>query len=253
MDKRTRHNSCTHACTLLLDEFRSMPANTVECFCLTTAVLWVICSPLNKLQTIPPWGVRKCRWCEVLLLSFYNRATIDLNVTSPIIVTSKFLRKFSSHTVELSVVNVSSLCAIQPTQSMAVYCTGKAARDMLHACLAEEVCICASNFGMRIYTVALQTKSRSLLKVLNYAPGPMDTAMNLEICNNCANDGIRQAFQDMRDKVSFLRDQRRCSQHPDDLLLVGSVSASWRLCSKTCHIVGHSSFPIWSTRGLFWY
>lgn len=63
--------------------------------------------------------------------------------------------------------NVSSLAAIQPFESWAVYCAAKAAREMFHRVLAEE-----------------QKKITSPVKnllVLNYAPGPLDTNMQKEI------------------------------------------------------------------------
>eukprot|EP00903_Cladosiphon_okamuranus_P009416 g8980.t1 len=61
------------------------------------------------------------------------------------------------------VVNVSSLAALQPFEAWGAYSAGKAARDMFHRVLAAEQ---ASIGG---------------LKVLNYAPGPMDTDMAREI------------------------------------------------------------------------
>ena len=62
---------------------------------------------------------------------------IDLNVTSYIFTTSEFMRKYKGN-AELLLVNVSSLAAIQPFPSWAIYCAGKAARDMFYRILAEE-------------------------------------------------------------------------------------------------------------------
>jgi len=47
-------------------------------------------------------------------------------------------------------VNISSLCALQPFRSWALYCSGKAARDMMFRVLAAE---------------------EPDVRVLNYAPG----------------------------------------------------------------------------------
>ena len=68
-----------------------------------------------------------------------------------------------------SVVNVSSLCAVQAFESWGIYCAGKAARDMYHAVLAQELSKrSGDNTGSKIL-------------VLNYAPGPLDTDMQKEI------------------------------------------------------------------------
>lgn len=58
--------------------------------------------------------------------------------------------------VALEIVNISSLCAVQPFKSWGLYCAGKAARDMLFKVLADE---------------------EPNILVLNYAPGPLDNEM----------------------------------------------------------------------------
>jgi len=63
----------------------------------------------------------------------------------------------------VEIVNVSSLAAVQPFETWGVYCAGKAARDMFHRVLAEE------------------TKASKQVKVMNYAPGPLDTDMQRQI------------------------------------------------------------------------
>jgi sepiapterin reductase len=64
------------------------------------------------------------------------------------------------------VVNVSSLAAVAPFATMGVYSVVKAARDMLHRVLAEEEGGGGGGSGG--------------LRTLNYAPGPMDTALQAE-------------------------------------------------------------------------
>lgn len=78
-----------------------------------------------------------------------------------------------------TVVNVSSLAAVQPFESWSVYCAGKAARDMYHKVLAEE-----------------QKKApvRSSFFVVNYAPGPLDTNMQKEIRENPSVDKQTQEY-----------------------------------------------------------
>ena len=65
------------------------------------------------------------------------RSSIDLNVTSSVWITSRFVSAFSGCDF-VRVVNISSLCAVDPFATMSVYCAGKAARDMYHRVLARE-------------------------------------------------------------------------------------------------------------------
>ncbi|CAM9837690.1 unnamed protein product [Ectocarpus sp. 12 AP-2014] len=64
------------------------------------------------------------------------------------------------------VVNISSLAALQPFETWGGYSSGKAARDMFHR---------------RDSVLATEQASIGGLKVLNYAPGPMNTDMAREI------------------------------------------------------------------------
>jgi len=82
---------------------------------------------------------------------------------------------------KVSVVNVSSLAAIQPFGSWGIYCAGKAAREMFHRCLSEEL---AKRDAAELPQV----------RVLNYAPGPLDTNMQREIREGAAVDKETQTF-----------------------------------------------------------
>ena len=75
------------------------------------------------------------------------------------------------------VVNVSSLCAVQAFDSWGIYCAGKAARDMYHAVLAQEL---TKQAAATVEGTAGGVSGRKML-VLNYAPGPLDTDMQKEI------------------------------------------------------------------------
>ena len=105
-----------------------------------------------------------------------------LNLISVFSLTTRFLSHFN--TSKNVIVNVSSLAAIQEMPYMSLYCTGKAARDMLHKCLACE-----------------ETDTR----VLNYAPGPMETDMSLDIQLNCGNEASRSFFKEMREKDTIIK------------------------------------------------
>lgn len=76
---------------------------------------------------------------------------MSMNVSSVLCLTAGILQMFPARAgLRRCVVNVSSLCAVQPFPSWVLYCTGKAARDMMFRVLAKE---------------------ESELRVLNYAPG----------------------------------------------------------------------------------
>ncbi|CAB4034153.1 sepiapterin reductase-like, partial [Paramuricea clavata] len=64
------------------------------------------------------------------------RTYMDLNITSSFYLTSRFINHFSA--AKNYVIHISSLCGIQPTPSLSLYCTGKAAKDMFHQVLALE-------------------------------------------------------------------------------------------------------------------
>ncbi|XP_061836609.1 sepiapterin reductase a isoform X2 [Nerophis lumbriciformis] len=89
------------------------------------------------------------------------------------------------------VVNISSLCALKPFPSWVLYCTGKAARDMMFKVLAEE---------------------NPDLRVLNYAPGPLDTDMQLVIRTQTAEVTIRQTFADMSAQGQLLTCEASCAK-----------------------------------------
>lgn len=74
-----------------------------------------------------------------------------LNLTSMLCLTSGTLNAFpDSPGLSKTVVNISSLCALQPFKGWGLYCSGKAARDMLCQVLAAE---------------------EPSVRVLSYAPG----------------------------------------------------------------------------------
>lgn len=101
----------------------------------------------------------------------------NVNVTSVIVLNSLFLSWYSKVPAKV-IVNVSSLAAIQAFPSWGVYCSGKAARDMLHKVLAEE-------------------EAKSNVRVLNYAPGPLDTEMQRITRETCSDETLRATFAKM--------------------------------------------------------
>jgi len=104
------------------------------------------------------------------------KESIDFNITSSVWLSSYFVRFFGhEHKIKCNVVNMSSLCAVTPFKTMAMYCTGKASRDMWHRTLAIE-----ENEGM--------------VKVLNYAPGAIETEMTDALSQSTTLDPELSAF-----------------------------------------------------------
>ena len=93
-------------------------------------------------------------------------AAYEFNITSCTYLTSELTRRYTAgvlNATKLVIVNVSSLAAVQPFESWSIYCAGKAAREMFHKAVAAE------------------NKDKTDFRVLNYAPGPLDTDMQKEI------------------------------------------------------------------------
>ncbi|XP_054846481.1 sepiapterin reductase [Eublepharis macularius] len=107
-----------------------------------------------------------------------------LNVTSALCLTSSLLKAFPAEPgLCRMVVNISSLCALKPFKSWTLYCTGKAARDMMFRVLAAE---------------------EPDVRVLNYAPGPLDTDMQ-ELARTKSGDlELREQFLLMKQKGQLL-------------------------------------------------
>ncbi|NXQ62312.1 SPRE reductase, partial [Anthoscopus minutus] len=108
----------------------------------------------------------------------------SFNISSALCLTSMALRAFGARPgCSRTVVNISSLCAQEPFPSWALYCAGKAARDMMFRVLALE---------------------EHELRVLSYAPGPLDTDMQLLARTRTADPGMRQHFQRLQEKGQLI-------------------------------------------------
>ncbi|XP_035750358.1 sepiapterin reductase [Egretta garzetta] len=110
------------------------------------------------------------------------------NVTSALCLTSAALQAFGKQPgSSRTVVNISSLCAVKPFKNWALYCSGKASRDMMFQVLALE---------------------EPDVRVLNYAPGPLDTDMQLLARTKTGDPEMRQYFQSLQESG----DERGLSQ-----------------------------------------
>nr|KAF6448976.1 sepiapterin reductase [Rousettus aegyptiacus] len=77
------------------------------------------------------------------------------------------------------VVNISSLCALQPYKGWTLYCAGKAARDMMFQVLATE---------------------EPSVRVLSYAPGPMYTDMLRLAMETSVYPDLRKQLEELKTK-----------------------------------------------------
>jgi len=109
---------------------------------------------------------------------------IDFNITSSVWLSSYFVKFFGhEHNMKCNVVNMSSLCGIKPFKTMAMYCSGKAARDMWHKTLAME-------------------ESGGMVRVLNYAPGAIETDMTDHLSKSVTLDKELSSFYKKSKKES---------------------------------------------------
>ncbi|ELW64036.1 Sepiapterin reductase [Tupaia chinensis] len=103
-----------------------------------------------------------------------------LNLTSMLCLTSSLLKAFpDSPGLSRTVVNISSLCAQQPFKGWTLYCGGKAARDMMFQVLAAE---------------------EPSVRVLSYAPGPLDTDMQQLARETSVDPDMRKKLQELKTK-----------------------------------------------------
>ncbi|XP_017877482.1 sepiapterin reductase [Ceratina calcarata] len=120
----------------------------------------------------------------------------DLNVFGPAILNGVIMKIFNENTnTEKTIINITSLLGIKPRRSMGYYCTGKAAREMFFKVFALE---------------------NPQINVLNYSPGPVETDMYQEVCNELADKEAREQFNAMRTERTVLT----CEQTVNRLLTV---------------------------------
>ncbi|KAK0154120.1 Sepiapterin reductase [Merluccius polli] len=128
--------------------------------------------------------------------TFTDMADVDsylsFNVSSTLCLSACVLEAFPRRAgLRRTVVNVSSLCALQPFKSWVLYCSGKAARDMMFRVLAEE---------------------DPDVRVLSYAPGPLNTAMFEEASTKTFDTSLKNSFKDMIAKGEVLTCEASCAK-----------------------------------------
>eukprot|EP00729_Bicosta_minor_P015377 gene15377-9455_t len=102
------------------------------------------------------------------------KAYFDFNVVACMALTSRFLAVFKD--TSRTVINVSSLLAVQAFPGWGLYAPAKAARDMLHQVVSKE---------------------DPTVRTLNYAPGPLDTDMQKEVRDTLYDEESRTIYKGM--------------------------------------------------------
>ncbi|XP_033123833.1 sepiapterin reductase-like [Anneissia japonica] len=108
--------------------------------------------------------------CEISDAEQLQKCNFE-NVTSAHLITARFLTVFTNFQCRRrTVVQISSLAAVKPFATWSMYCVAKAARDMLFGVLAQE---------------------DTSVRVLSYAPGPINTDMLHKIATETGDDSVR--------------------------------------------------------------
>lgn len=105
---------------------------------------------------------------------------MNINVTGTVLLNAVFMQTFQK--LKRTIINISSLAALQPFPSWSLYCAGKAARDIFFETLSKE---------------------DPDVRVLNYAPGPLDTDMQTQ-CRQCKDPELRKVFTEMKETGKLL-------------------------------------------------
>lgn len=108
----------------------------------------------------------------------------NLNIGSVILLNAAFLRLTSAvPSCVVKMINISSICGLEPFKSWGLYCTGKAGRNMLFKVLAAE---------------------NPSVRVLSYGPGPLNTDMQVHARTETQDDDLRKAYTSMKEDGKLL-------------------------------------------------
>jgi sepiapterin reductase len=127
-------------------------------------------------------------------VSDYNSAEIkqyfDVNIISYVSLVSGVIKLFrqprlsdqTSFPPDLTIVNISSLLAVQAFPNWGLYASGKSARDMF------------------LKVVAVEEKDNHI-KTLSYAPGPLDNEMQTQVRATLGDPEQKKIYNAMADEV----------------------------------------------------
>ncbi|XP_011171986.1 sepiapterin reductase isoform X1 [Solenopsis invicta] len=119
---------------------------------------------------------------EILDVNIW-RNLFDLNFSIPAVLNAVVMNTFANKSIKKTVINITSLYAIQAGIGSAQYSSVKAAREMYFKVFALE---------------------NPDVNVLNYAPGPVDTDMFAMVCEKLVDAETKKLFNEMREKKTVL-------------------------------------------------
>ena len=167
------------------------------------------CVLINNHGSVEPLGLAS----ELSSMTELQQS-INLNVTSCIWVSSQFTKMCMKDTSSsndksplVRIVNISSICALDPFPTTSIYCAGKAGRDMFHNVLAKENSSKSdANNDSESDGGALSNNEKQRYKVLNYAPGPCDTEMT-DVLSDCPvlDGGLHEYFKTSKIENKLVR------------------------------------------------
>jgi benzil reductase ((S)-benzoin forming) len=109
--------------------------------------------------------------------------TMDLNITTPLVLSSIFIKLLEKKACKKQIINISSGAAKNPYQGWSVYCASKAALDMMTRTIATE-----------------QKDLENGVKCVSIYPGVVDTQMQTHIRNTDEKDfNSLQRFKDLKE------------------------------------------------------
>ncbi|XP_011688811.1 PREDICTED: sepiapterin reductase-like [Wasmannia auropunctata] len=111
------------------------------------------------------------------------REFYDLNFFVPTVLNAVVMNTFASKTIKKTIVNITSLFAIQPCAGCSQYASVKAAREMYFKVFALE---------------------NPDVNVLSYSPGPVDTDMFVMACDKIADPKSKEMFNEMKESKTVL-------------------------------------------------
>ncbi|XP_033761326.1 sepiapterin reductase-like [Pecten maximus] len=111
------------------------------------------------------------------------RSYYDINLCGMILLNTSFFATFCDPSLSRVVVNITSLASQRPMPPLHLYCAGKAARDMFFRVLSAE---------------------EPSIRVLTYAPGPIDTDMMRDMEANVSSTSFRKMIKGLREDGKLL-------------------------------------------------
>lgn len=118
-----------------------------------------------------------------------------MNFSGFVAAVSACIHEFKEFEIEeLIFVNISSLAAVKAFETWGLYCSVKAARNMFMQVLASETSFIREKYF----------NGKTIIKTLNYAPGPLDTDMQAEIRSSSPNDEQREFYTELKEKGNLL-------------------------------------------------